>query len=79
MLIVGYIVYGKVMEKVFAHNDRQTPAIAIKDGVDCVPMKRWKAFWVRLLNIAGTGPIFSALMSAVFDLLCSCGLCLAQY
>ena len=66
VLIVGYIVYGRVTEKIFAPDDRQTPAIAVNDGVDCVPMKRWKAFLVQLLNIAGTGPIFGALMGAVF-------------
>lgn len=66
VLIVGYIVYGKVTEKIFSPDNRQTPAIAINDGVDCVPMKRWKAFLVQLLNIAGTGPIFGALMGAVF-------------
>lgn len=65
-LIVGYVVYGRVTEKIFAPDDRETPAIAVNDGVDCVPMKRWKAFLVQLLNIAGTGPIFGALMGAVF-------------
>ena len=29
-------------------------------------MKTWKAFLIQLLNIAGTGPIFGALMGAVF-------------
>ena len=66
VLIIGYLVYGKVTEKIFAPDDRQTPAIAINDGVDCVPMKTWKAFLIQLLNIAGTGPIFGALMGAVF-------------
>ena len=66
VLIIGYLVYGRVTEKIFSPDDRQTPAIAINDGVDCVPMKTWKAFLVQLLNIAGTGPIFGALMGAVF-------------
>lgn len=66
ILLVGYLVYSRVTEAVFAPDDRQTPAIAIHDGVDCVPMKPWKAFLVQLLNIAGTGPIFGALMGAVF-------------
>ena len=66
VLIIGYIVYSRIAEKVFAPDDRQTPAIAYNDGVDCVPMKTWKAFLVQLLNIAGTGPIFGALMGAVF-------------
>ena len=66
VLVIGYFVYGKVTEIIFAPDDRPTPAIAINDGVDCVPMKTWKAFLVQLLNIAGTGPIFGALMGAVF-------------
>ncbi len=66
MLIIGFLVYGRVTETIFAPDDRDTPAIAINDGVDCVPMKTWKAFLIQLLNIAGTGPIFGALMGAVF-------------
>ena len=58
--------YSRVTEKVFATDDRKTPAILINDGVDCTPMKTWKAFLIQLLNIAGTGPIFGALMGAVF-------------
>ncbi len=66
VLIAGYLIYSRVAEKVFAADDRKTPAVEINDGVDCVPMKPWKAFLVQLLNIAGTGPIFGALMGAVF-------------
>ncbi len=66
ILVIGYLIYSKFTEKVFAPDDRQTPAITINDGVDCVPMKTWKAFLIQLLNIAGTGPIFGALMGAVF-------------
>ena len=66
VLLVGYCVYSRVTEKIFAPDDRLTPAIAINDGVDCVPMKTWKAFLVQLLNIAGTGPIFGALLGAQF-------------
>ncbi len=66
VLLIGFFVYGRITEKIFAPDDRKTPAIAINDGVDCVPMPRWKSFLVQLLNIAGTGPIFGALMGAVF-------------
>ncbi len=66
VLIIGYLLHGKITEKVFAPDDRVTPAISHKDGVDFVPMKTWKAFLIQLLNIAGTGPIFGALMGAVF-------------
>ena len=66
VLILGYLVYGRVAEAVFAPDDRPTPAVAIHDGVDCVPLKTGRAFLIQLLNIAGTGPIFGALMGAVF-------------
>ena len=66
ILFGGYIVWGKVSEKVFDIDDRPTPAISSPDGVDRVPISTWKAFLIQLLNIAGTGPIFGALMGAVF-------------
>lgn len=66
VLIIGWLLYGRLAEKVFAPDDRQTPAVRINDGVDCMPLKTPKAFLVQLLNIAGTGPIFGALMGAQF-------------
>ncbi len=66
MLITGYFVYGRIVEKVFAPDDRETPAYTKNDGVDFIPMPTWKAYLVQLLNIAGTGPIFGALMGACF-------------
>ncbi len=65
-LIVGYLLYGKFVAKVFGPDDRETPAVAINDGVDYVPMPTWKVFLIQLLNIAGTGPIFGALSGALF-------------
>ena len=66
VLLLGYVIYGRFVERVFGPDDRRTPAYAREDGVDFVPMKTWKAFLVQLLNIAGTGPIFGALMGACF-------------
>ena len=66
VLIAGYLVYGRLVEKIFSPDERQTPAYRLEDGVDYVPMKTWKAYLVQLLNIAGTGPIFGALMGACF-------------
>ena len=60
VLLIGFLTYGRVVEKVFGPDDRMTPAIEINDGVDCMPMKTWKALLIQLLNIAGTGPIFGA-------------------
>ena len=66
LLIGGYLIYSRVSEKVFAIDDRKTPAIANPDGVDITPLPRWKAFLIELLNIAGTGPIFGAISGALF-------------
>lgn len=66
VLFIGYITYGHLTEKIFGPDNRMTPAVEINDGVDCVPIKTWKALLIQLLNIAGTGPIFGALMGACF-------------
>ena len=66
VLIGGYLVYSRVSEKIFAIDDRKTPAIANPDGVDITPLPKWKAFLIELLNIAGTGPIFGAISGALF-------------
>ena len=66
LLIGGYLIYSRVSEKVFAIDDRKTPAIANPDGVDIAPLPKWKAFLIELLNIAGTGPIFGAISGALF-------------
>lgn len=67
MLLVGYLVYGKFVERVFgADAKRETPAIKINDGVDYVPMGWGKIFLIQFLNIAGLGPIFGAILGAVY-------------
>lgn len=66
-LIVGYIVYGRVVERVFGiEKDRLTPSIDHPDGVDYVPLSWGKAFLIQFLNIAGLGPIFGAIMGVMF-------------
>ncbi len=67
LLVIGYLTYGKFVERVFgADPKRPTPAIANPDGVDYVPMPAWKVYMIQFLNIAGTGPIFGAIMGAMF-------------
>lgn len=66
LLAAGYVLYGKLVERVFHPDGRPTPATAHPDGVDYIPMKTWRVFLIQLLNIAGTGPIFGALLGAVF-------------
>ena len=65
-LVVGYVLYGRFVERVFAPDGRVTPAVAKADGVDYVPMPSWRVFMIQFLNIAGTGPIFGAIMGAKF-------------
>lgn len=65
-LVIGYRVYGYIVEKIFAPDDRPTPAVAKADGVDYVVLPTWKIFMIQFLNIAGTGPIFGAIMGAKF-------------
>ena len=70
-LIIGYLIYGKVVEKIFgADPARVTPAVSMRDGVDYVPMPSWKVYMIQFLNIAGTGPIFGAIMGAKFGPSC---------
>jgi carbon starvation protein CstA len=65
ILILGYIVYSRIAEKLFgADNSIQTPAVRLADGVDYVPMPWWRIFLIQFLNIAGLGPIFGAIAGA---------------
>ena len=65
-LILGYIFYGRYVEHVFGPDDRVTPAVAKADGLDYMVLPNWKIFMIQFLNIAGTGPIFGAIMGAKF-------------
>ena len=60
ILLLGGWLYGKFVEHVFKPDDRETPAVRMKDGIDYVPMNKWKNALINLLNIAGTGPYFWA-------------------
>lgn len=67
LLVAGYFLYGKFMEKVFGvEPSRTTPAVANPDGVDYVPLPWWRIFLIQFLNIAGLGPIFGAIMGVMF-------------
>ena len=66
-LVAGYIFYGGLVERIFGPDkSRETPAYSKNDGVDYIAMPTWKVFMIQFLNIAGTGPIFGAIMGAKF-------------
>src|SRR5574344_2789083 len=65
-LIIGYLIYGRYITRVFFLFFRPTPAYTKADGVDYIVMPVWKIFMIQFLNIAGTGPIFGAIMGILF-------------
>lgn len=67
ILILGYVFYGKYIERVFEiYPDKETPAYSKQDNMDFVPMPAWKGWMIQLLNIAGLGPIFGAVSGALY-------------
>ena len=66
ILIIGGALYGRFMERFFGADDRPTPAVVKKDGVDFVPMPTWKNCLIHLLNIAGTGPVLGPIQGILF-------------
>ncbi len=66
-LIIAYFTYGRFLEKVLGiKHDKEVPSKTMYDGVDYIPMPRWKTFLIQLLNIAGLGPIFGAVLGATY-------------
>lgn len=67
LLVVAYFTYGKYLEKVCKIDAKaEVPSAKLYDGIDYVPMPRWRTFLIQLLNIAGTGPIFGAILGACY-------------
>ena len=65
-LLLGYLLYGRLVERIFRPDNRVTPAVSKADGLDYIVLPGWKIFMIQFLNIAGTGPIFGAIMGAKF-------------
>jgi len=66
-LVAGYFIYGALVDRVFGVNpQRETPALAQADGIDFVELPWYRIFLIQLLNIAGLGPIYGAIMGALF-------------
>lgn len=67
LLVAAYFTYGRYLERqVGIDPEAETPCHRLYDGVDYVPLPRWRVFLIQLLNIAGTGPIFGAILGACF-------------
>ncbi len=66
-LVVAYFTYGRYLEKVCEiDSSNPVPSKTHYDGVDYLPLPRWRIFLIQLLNIAGLGPIFGALLGAAY-------------
>ena len=46
ILFGGAAIYGAICERSFCSDDRETPAYSKQDGVDYVPMPKWKNMFV---------------------------------
>ena len=65
-LILGYFTYGKLIDRIIGTDDRETPCVAHPDGVDYVPLPKWKNLLIQLLNIAGVGPVLGVILGVKF-------------
>ncbi|MFI3333549.1 MAG: carbon starvation CstA family protein [Rikenellaceae bacterium] len=67
ILVGAYFTYGKYLERVCGVTpSADVPSAKSFDGVDYMPLPRWKTFLIQLLNIAGLGPIFGAVLGAAY-------------
>ena len=71
LLVLGYFIYGVIVEKVFdIRIDHKTPAVIYTDGVDYMPLSPMRVFLIQFLNIAGLGPVFGAILGALYGPVC---------
>ena len=67
VLVAAYFLYGGLLDRVVKiDNKADVPSKTLYDGVDYIPLPRWRIFLIQLLNIAGTGPIFGAILGACY-------------
>ena len=66
-LILSYFIYGRFLERIVGvDGSNVTPAYRLENGVDYIPMNKYKNLLIHFLNIAGLGPIFGAIQGALF-------------
>lgn len=67
VLVAAYFLYGGLLNRVVKIDEKaDVPSKTLYDGVDYIPLPRWRIFLIQLLNIAGTGPIFGAILGACY-------------
>ena len=48
-LVLGYLLYGRFVDSVFGPDDRETPAVAMADGVDHIVLGEYRLYrWRRV-------------------------------
>lgn len=66
-LVAAYFLYGAFLDRLVGIDAKaDVPSKSCYDGVDYIPLPRWRIFLIQLLNIAGTGPIFGAILGACY-------------
>ena len=66
VLIVAYLVYGRVLSRLFELNaNRKTPAYELKDGVDFEPLGKSALFPQHFSAIAAAGPIVGPILAGL--------------
>ena len=66
LLVASYFTYGKFLQWQMGKYESEMPSKRLYDGIDYIPMPTWKNFLIQLLNIAGLGPIFGAVLGATY-------------
>ncbi len=68
LLIAGYFLYGRILEKVFGiRDDEPVPSQTHYDGKDFVPAKNWFVlFGHHFSSIAGAGPIVGPILAVLY-------------
>ena len=62
--ILGYLIYGKFIERKIKPNDRtKTPAVTKKDGIDYAPASQPFLLGHHFASIAGAGPVIGPILA----------------
>ncbi|MDR1044136.1 MAG: carbon starvation protein A [Candidatus Adiutrix sp.] len=66
-LFLGYLLYGRLVDRIFRPDrNRLTPALAMEDDVDYMPLPNRELFLNQFLSISAIGPVFGPLMGVLY-------------